>query len=251
MTTSSAYFCTIRPAPGFIVPEGYTDLENYLTRSTKSAVIAVEKEGHSKHIHFCFITDVPRRKDNVLASIKTIVQKNYLNAQIKLKIALDEGAYFYTIKDGNIVFRFHEETVLGYIDDDYERSLLVIEENTVYKNTRIKFSYSNKLTWQKFFNECHQKDRHVSLPQWQAIVWSRDGNLASSEFLWDLYYKQYYNDATGYTKKVQTEFSDILETNKGKKRKLSAQEDCYSEEEFEWSGSDSEFESSEDYIDSD
>lgn len=206
MTTSSAYFATIRPAPGFIIPESHLAIEEYLTKTCKSAIMAVEKEGHQTHIHFCFITNEPRRKDSVMRSIKTIVSKFYLNSQINLKIALTEGAYFYTIKDGNVVFRYNEEDIINYIEKDFERSQMVIEENTEFKNTVLRYSYSNRATWQPFFNNLKKSHRTMTLEQWKTYVFIRQGKLAATEFMWDLYYKQYINHSNGVSQKVLETF---------------------------------------------
>lgn len=254
MTTSSCYFATIRPAAGFIIPESHAAIEEYLTKNCKSAILSVEKEGHQTHIHFCFITNEPKRKDSVLRSIKTITSKFYLNAQINLKIALDEGAYFYTIKDGNIVFDLFPEDMLAYIEKDYERSLQVIEENTDYKNSVQKYAYSNRATWQPFFDNLKKHSKHMTLEQWKTYVFMKLGTLANSEFMWDLYFTQYKQHSNGISQKIHEEYSRYEKVPNNKKRKISeafSQSSCSeteSETEEYASTTDSESSSSDEYL---
>lgn len=210
MSISSSFFCTVRPAPGFILPESFTSFEDYLKQHTKSAILAVEKQGHQQHIHFCFISLTPRRKSSVLRSIKTIVDKHYANAQIDVKIALNEGAYFYTIKDGNIKFSYFPEDIIDYIDLDSARSAQVVEELTEIKQTRIKFSYTNRKIWVPFFKRCRISGAICTVSEWQRQVYLRGGNLANSQFMWDFYYKQYNADATQIYSKKDKQLQTIL-----------------------------------------
>lgn len=225
MSVSSSYFCTVRPAPGFILPESHSALEDFLLRHAKSAVVSLEKEGHATHVHFCFITTEPRRKDSVLRSVKTLISKFYLNAQVNLKIALTEGAYFYTIKDGNIIYRLNEADILGYIESDFERSKIVVEENTVYLQTVKHYSYSNRATWQPFFDNLKKKGRHMALEQWKTYVFIRLGQLAATEYMWELYYKQYINISNGVSQKVLETFKEFEEDDVASRRSSVSTED--------------------------
>lgn len=228
--TSSSYFATIRPAPGFIVPESHEDLENFIRRNARSAVISVEKTGHATHVHLCFITNAPRRKDSVFRSLRTLVSKHYLNAQIDLKIAVSEGAYFYTIKDGNIVFRWFEDDILQYIEDDSARSTLVVEELTTYKKTVKYYAYSNKATWQPFFNRLHADRKSISVSQWQSLIFKYQGTLASSQFVWDLYYKLYIDTSNGLSEKVDKTFGPYLQAKRA--REEDKDDEVYKEKRF-------------------
>lgn len=191
-TTSSSYFATIRPAEGLCVQEFLDALTEFLNRNSKCFVLAKEKISFQSHVHFVFITREPRRRDSVKRSLTGIASKFYLKFQIDLKVALTEGAVYYTIKDQNILAELFPEEIYKFIDDDYSRSLRVVEENKQYKDTRLKFAYDNKQTWEPYF--IHYVSKHGMVPRlsdFERWIYNKGGQPAPSHYKCKFYFDGY------------------------------------------------------------
>lgn len=183
MTSSSVFFCTVRPAAGFCVEESFNALEDWLRKKATAFVCAVEKQKSAKHVHFCFKTSSPIRRDSLKRSLTSLLGKFYLNFQLDVKVALTEGCFFYTIKDGEICFSNNADDMLGYINDDHERSLAVVNENAEYKHIVLKFAFDNRKHWLPYFKQFVLKYKVLpTIKEFQFWIFETQGKPPPSYF---------------------------------------------------------------------
>lgn len=180
-TTSRSFFLTVRPAEGYVVTQAHDDFVLWLRKNSSAYVCAHEKSGYQLHMHSVFITSDLKRLSSVKRSVKTLFDKYYnpTKIQLKLKVAMTPEVEAYVRKDGNIIDELEPHKIFSMISDDSVRSLAVVEENSEFKNTRIKWAYDNKDTWKAYFKSL---DCYPKLDDWLDVIVYMGGRIPPSRF---------------------------------------------------------------------
>lgn len=241
MSTSSTFFVTCRPAQGWIVPECQVLLETWLQKNCVSYVVAQEMSGHAKHVHMVFRTYTLYRKDSILRSLRIIIGKFYVNCQLVVKVALTEGSFFYTIKNDDIILSREPKLLLDYIHEDSARSLQVVDENKLYRDTKLKYAFDNKKTWRPYFRNCFQLyKRWPTIKEWEQAILLYCGKFPTNRYITLSYHGLYCQSLQ--TEKSTLEFHasifekkvlDCSEEPLRKKAKLSSDSDLSSSSDSE------------------
>ncbi len=108
-----------------------------------------------------------------------MLEKHYIpkSYQLCLKLAVTEGAYWYTVKDGVIVADHNKDAIISYIEDNSARAEVAVKENIEFKETYIKYAYDNKATWCRMFEELKStgyEDR-LKYEDWLETICLRGG----------------------------------------------------------------------------